>query len=769
MVDCQGGKRFRDLQEYVHGEANQQRMSSDFILIRLPVDLNKKVTDLNFENFHFSDGHDLLISRIGGIPAYLLGSHDFIPYISDNFNKNSDCIISMAEIPHEALIESLRISELSAFAENGHALFLAPRGSKFRAPSGEEREYFLRVGNIQADDAAVGAVFFWLLPHLRKCKAILAETWSISTIAHNAASSLWRYSDQKGDIPRVGMMSSYIGEDNLGRKELLESVEKLHSMAKNSTAELGTDELKPENILFLVSASQSGRTIQNLKQIILEMYGKNVAPNIVTIYKLGEAGATTNGVVLCDLSEMLSKMMIPNLQLDSKYKSSIKIDESAYFPMSPMENEIEIRLKQTEINKGFFDRYRGTGTLQVHRTYRGDGLRRHHGIYIDVMKLIGSECFVAKLEKRLNELKSLPAVIVFPNHECGTFLAERAREFFWKKSGRCIQAFSSSHLYFGNVLSSHESQLLGCLQKCGIQDSILIVDDVLITGSRISSYMKNLRGAYGNRPVFEGRIDCVIGVARPEGEDVWKQAARMFEFRSGIDFTNEAEKHQLVSVEELWLPNLDETECPWCVERDSIDQILQKLESGDDLELRLYERRANLVKEEDEGLEEGLFWKLQGEEKLSFTKGSLFVEAPATEAEVFVAVAAALQQKRHLLKKQGFLLGRAGYPITNVLNHEEYLYRVFTDSLLRFCFFRAARRTELVHVDDEREGHRSSCIVDLLTKEDSNEFEIAAEVVYQCLVDKVSIKPRDQDTAVERLKELGLGDYLKLICKNEFA
>ena len=198
-------------------------------------------------------------------------------------------------------------------------------------------------------------------------------------------------------------------------------------------------------------------------------------------------------------------------------------------------------------------------------------------------------------------------------------------------------------------------------------------------------------------------------------------------------------------------------------ERDIIDRTILNNQNNSTLVESLVRRRALLTNEEDEGMTDNLFWKLPQKDRLYFSSGSLFVEAPATDAEIFSAVSAALQEKRRSLENAGYILGGAGYPVRTVLNHDEYLYKVFTDSMLRACFLRSADHFELIHVNQDREKHRAMCSKNLIMNGEVNEHDIAAEMLFHYLAGKIFFPKESICVVKNRLSELGLENYRDLI------
>jgi len=143
---------------------------------------------------------------------------------------------------------------------------------------------------------------------------------------------------------------------------------------------------------------------------------------------------------------------------------------------------------------------------------------------------------------------------------------------------------------------------------------------------------------------------------------------------------------------------------------------------------------------------------------LSFTKGSRFANVGTCEASVFAAVASGVQSLRSpeyedRAKKPA--LGPRHYPVATVLNHKEYLFGTYSDSLLRACLLRSAHDYELNYTDQALEKEKTQRAVDLITSRSPINNDISAEIVLAALLGKfprLRLSNKPVKLALERLK-----------------
>ena len=144
--------------------------------------------------------------------------------------------------------------------------------------------------------------------------------------------------------------------------------------------------------------------------------------------------------------------MIPDLNCSKnrlrRTSEPVNIDPQIYFPLRFEDTVIEISKAIADRSRPFFDRYVGTGLIEVHRTHNdGTGRVRHHAIHLATERLVGVRAFVEGLEQLLTKLPTPPTLIVSPPHPAGRALAEVAQEDFFVRAGHRCPVFAHDTLY----------------------------------------------------------------------------------------------------------------------------------------------------------------------------------------------------------------------------------------------------------------------------------------------------------------------------------
>ncbi len=360
---------------------------------------------------------------------------------------------------------------------------------------------------------------------------------------------------------------------------------------------------------------------------------------------------------------------------------------------------------------------------------------RHHAIHLATERLVTIPAFVRAFEQKLTELPTPPKLIVSPPHPAGRALAELARKSFVRVGHSC-PVFPHDTLY----LRSEDGELRELLTTANEADALLIVDDVFLTGTRLSQYQK-----YTRNQGYIGRVDYLVGIARPNKPEVWANAQRILTYRGAL-----RPRHTLNCVDMVVLPDWRETDCPCCAEL----QLYSRLSKIAPLPDRLASRREML--QNAGGLTAELLLQIPDIPPLRLGPSSFFTQQSAHQAEVFAAVAAALQYLRTGTTSERPRLGPRHFPISTVLNHEDYLCAKWTDSILRATFLRAAIADELMYADPNKENARTQQLMDLVVQEGEGEHDIVLEVLLAAALQKCRVRVSQDLT--DRLVSFGVGD-----------
>ena len=164
--------------------------------------------------------------RFAELPIFVLHADDCAPKLGRNVNPlATPTALMQAHLAHPETVADIRVAEMRFLVGRSRAFLRPVEGSYYVPPSHRPARSFLRVGNIQYSRQAIDAVTFWLLPSLHRCKAILVDTWSLSSVAFNASRVLASIRGE-GPVP-VEMLSQYQDSSDERQAALIEVLDRL--------------------------------------------------------------------------------------------------------------------------------------------------------------------------------------------------------------------------------------------------------------------------------------------------------------------------------------------------------------------------------------------------------------------------------------------------------------------------------------------------------------------------------------------------------------
>ena len=672
--------------------------------------------------------------RFESLPIYILHTEDFVPVLSGNINPRS----SVLELIEDRLalsetVDEIRDTEMRFLVEKSRAFLPPIDGTYYLAPSNKPVRSFLRVGNLQYSRQSIDAITFWLLPYLKQSRAILVDTWSLSSIAMNASRVL---AILRGEPPvPVEMLSQYQDSAQDRQAALIETLDRLVHDANLYDPERAnqgseTDGVSEQHsslpVTCLVSATQTGSLVAVLKDQ-MELSGLDIEFAIVALFSLGET--TDQLPSLCDMSNDPDFAKLGDNEAEDL--SPIAVDPQVYFPLRYLNVEITPLAGNADPFRPFLDLVLGKDIISVHRDQVSDGSMRHHAIHVDMERLFALPEFVEQFEAKLIALDPTPSVILRPLHPAADILAQLAADILKnaKGSDTKIVGHTSLELRVAGPTAEHDAGVRAALLGVPATSAILILDDCYITGARMTGYQTRLR-----QLAVPARLHYLVGLARPSNGQVWELFKRRVSYRAPQDRCHH-HNNSVDAVLSVCLPNWQSANCPWCQEANFYEQCSQ---DGDDgaLPPPIAERQAILA-DRDAGLKENLFFVRSGLGQLKLFSGSVFAPEASNQAEVFAAAAAALQHLR--IEGVAPRLGPRRYPIATVIKRDAYLHDMFTDSILRASILRGASAEELVYTDGEQEEQRTEQITTILTSENDDVNDIDIELILANALHKCSL------------------------------
>jgi len=722
---------YGNLADELYNQYRSDLTVASVVVIRPPV-------DQPFDSHTFPmDQLKPVFERLPHVPVHLLGSRNFEHFITPNLNVRIQGMLEGGAVT--SLLNELRQFELRRYAIDANALLRTTGARVFRAPSGKYCRSFIRVGNVQIHRAALDGFFFWLLPWLRDCHAIVTETWTISSIALNTGRLLGRYAPTTHHRCEIDMLSEY----HDGSSELVPGT----TAVLRRVAASGSG-----RILILISSTMSGTLVGRLQETIDRVGLTPSRFQFGALYKLGQ---TQSLEALCDISDGIAGGTFECFDAPPSDAGStpeiIDIDKRTYFPLRIKESPVLVRKSTAELAYDFFADYRDSGLISVHRdSFLLNGQRfRHHAIFTDVLKVLDQPPFNHKFDQRLTAFDCCPFLILTRPHPAGIALAQRAQSTLTSRFNRLVPVFQHLDLNFAGHSEPSDKELLAQLKHVKEQDSILVIDDASVTGRRLSRYQLSLREIG-----FLGRIHYFVGVARPERRADWDLRVRRLRLRQPKTLP----QHTVDYVEFVVLPDWDESRCPWCRERDIYRRLSTKHRP---LAAILAERAHRLQRAQStEPMQDDIFFKLSTEGKMRLTPNSIFLPQPASEAEVFAAVASALQEMRTNPKSPDYL-GLA-YPEVPVVSLENYLGGHFNDSVIRASILRAATRSELERPHAHGEGERHDRMAEIVTSSASDINNLTLELLLGVALHKLPALSLGSEQRAA-LQKRGYGETIQLL------
>lgn len=630
--------------------------------------------------------------------VHVLASEDYGHFLTANINPQAAITFDISEASFAPrIIDTIRDAEIDHLVRLGECKLPRLGQQYYRAPSGRYMKAFLRVGNLQTSRAAIDALYFWLLPYLGGCIGIITDTWSISSISQNASRRLVDYGGVSAQPCPIEMLGDYHEQSEHYGSSAAETIDRFVSRIEARGEGTGGQ------VVVLISATHTGSMVKLIQRYLKP---RGIALEKVVFVSLFKLSSVSSIPTLRDLSDDEDFAIVDNLTEEER-SAAINIHSSLYFPATQLDIEKRLLLSVIEPYAKFCRRYGDVSFARVHRTDSDSNPmnERHHAIWIDTQQLISHPEFATLFKEKILGLEPQPAIIVHPDHAVAQLLAEMACKILRSK-GADISSFPHNDLRLMIELSDEDAKIQAAIEALNDSQAILLLDDAFITGTRISSYQKNLREFN-----FSGVLQYLVAISRPEENGIWEDQCRAF-IRARAPRSNEnganTPKNTCDYVEKLILPNWTEDRCPWCAKNEKMPQI-RRVE---------HDTPLNDVAE---GMDNNIFVVPKDCSPLELKRDSFLGPASTAQSNVFCVVAGALQVLRTQRVDNTLLLDDQYFLIKPVLS-ESYYLRYFTDSILMASIFRAAKASELVYGDSDREKRRTRAIRDYLRTKTSGDL-----------------------------------------------
>jgi len=540
-------------------------------------------------------------------------------------------------VPDDGLRRIQEADLMDMMFSDGSACIMEPGGNyHFVTPSLMHTNRFLRIGDLIRNRETLDRLAFWIERFVRKAQGLLIDSWSIASL---------------------GLRAMHQAGVNIPFDCLPEHPSQNTDACRSVIDKLLSDIPQKGKLLVVISISGSGRLLEQIRAVMptgldvsfLSLYGFQSTPaEIECIARINDKEGTYP-------------------EADCKFcndgSKPIPIDPASYHLRSWREEWVMTSQDHCAPGRDFLDRYHDVDNLFfVHRDDPSD--QRHHAFDIDVSRLLKIDSFRDRLVELMKRFHGKKDLIVTPSHAVADQMRSIAEEVL------CIPALVHDNLY-GNAVTPKQREMLENARN------LLIVDDTINSGTRLSGYIQALReGQYGP---FD-TVDYLVAIARPETELELKQASRLIANRHSW-------RGALHHVEMFLLPRWSGEVCPWCKEFD----LLSKLEERYAEPPEWLIRRNQKLSSRGTGIADEPFLLLPGITTPTLGSESVLAKEGISGQKVVFGVASGLQRHRSDREQNKKL--HPDYPLANVVNPDLFSVR-YTEGLIRAAFLRTITRPE---------------------------------------------------------------------------
>ena len=605
---------------------------------------------------------DAVERRIEGAPLLLVHHENDAPVITSVRGKR------VVGLESASTLERIREHDVAEVVRRPGAELPKHAGIHYEGPNGDHYEAFLRPGFAARSIEELDRLAFWLAPLLLRKKSLVVDHWSMISIAYH----IGRYStelDDPGSV-RVESLRAYDEDRDV--------------LAHKLKGAFGA--IEPETGAVLVSVNSSGRLVHDVLLPAMADAGFN--------NPIGIAVARTPSppehelLSLTVLDDDFKRYAPANCPACARGNTTlIPIQHDSYLlNLAAYIKPAAIRRSGTRTSTGIVERYRGIGAFGVHRTHSDD---RHHAYFVDLTPILERDVFRQRLAETVRPWCGIGIdLIMHPGHEAAAKLASMVAE----------------EIGVTSILESDERRLrrLTPEEMDTFVDArrICFVDDVVISGARLFGYRTEVNATRRSHGADECELYCLVGVARTRSEKALMSVSDVFHHSSADP--------RFLSVECLFLPKWDETECRWCAELRILTGLSREIQDRPLIRDRLHALRHSA------GFVDNLFLPWTGGEQVGpvesrdtwpddepqysyWELGPKSVFGDVQGADLAVSVAAAIQRMRGKRKQEDGTWRESELdevfhsPIAKVLDPELYLAGRYYEPVLVASILRAAK------------------------------------------------------------------------------
>lgn len=547
-------------------------------------------------------------------------------------------------------------------------------GVHYEGPNKDHYEAFLRPGFATQATEELDRIAFWLAPMLGGRTNVLVDHWSMIAIAYHVGS----YSNELGHHHGVTVQSLRNYDENIDL--LVDRLKSTFGPIQPHQAATGA---------VLLSVNSSGRLANNLLFPAMDRVGFENPVGIAIARSPSrtdpsiDSGSQIHS--LTTLDESFMRQPADECKVCSLGNATlIPIQHDSYLlNLAAHTQAVDIKSSLAKMSTEMVNRYRDIGAFHVHRTHT-DG--RHHAFFVDLKPILQSRIFKQRLSGVVSQWKHKNIEIVLhPRHDTAKTLAHMvADELGVPNVVGCDERSIANNDKFRELSCDEKDLLLASRRIC-------LVDDAVITGSRVRGYLNCLKVIRRIHRAGEFELYCIVGVARTRSEKALMGVS---------DMVHHSDRNpRFLSVEKLFLPNWDQSECRWCAELQILGRLPRYVQ---DLGM-VFDRLQALRR--PEGFTTGLFLPWTSDDRnvadryWKLGRESVFGEVQG--ADLAVSVAASVQRLRGRQRQPSGKWSESQLdevfrsPLAKVLDSQLYIAGRYYEPVLVASILRASRRHDI--------------------------------------------------------------------------
>lgn len=551
-------------------------------------------------------------------------------------------------------VASIRQQDLHRIIDSARSrcVICATTGHHFELPSGAHASQFLRLAEAFVDMEAVDRIAYWVGLDICSAQKPLQGDKPIALVVDHPSMLILGARVQRlvARPMSVFCFPTYPSdmETRTAAFRLLDRVKAAHP-----------------DVFVLIGVASTGRLAKTITGWSEEKGFTDVSTSI--LYGLH---AVDGHRVLCDLKlpDYVHQVSGEACDLCERGGVAIAIQASSYMIGYGPSESIALPPPFFDTQKLFLEKWGGVdGALRVHFDDPNEATARHHAFYINVGTLLDKSEFVAEMVAHLDNVKTKADAIVVPDHPTANRIGQILHE----------------ALRIPVVVLDHKL-LNGECQDAALQaaKTLLVVDDIFITGSRFDIINRFLRERASTHAPETKAVHFFTLLATPASDNQYKARVK------GLT-RNHGWSAEISHLYEFPLPNWHRPDdCPWCTEKQALSLIAKAAGGLDDA---LSERLAALGSHSSGLTTEPYFLVDQNQPLPALGAQSAVMGLGVGQLQILFACASAFQQLRHHEVKP---LNSGHFP-TPTFVAERVFSQNYTERVIWLGLLRAMKSVEL--------------------------------------------------------------------------